>query len=484
MKSKFFWGSAILCCVLGLGTVSCSDDDDKEFSIEETYTKDGITTQYDGGIYKIKVKGNSEWVATVPDGNEWINLVVNKGKGNEELVILVEQSYDGSGRNADVTVTSGSDKLVIPVRQVANRDNAMDGFSTITNKGLGYGFDPKNYTRGTYSILNLKAIDAVKATDDIMYGNLISETRLPELKALDANVDSLEDKSDTLNIKLSCDISYGTFKLGISGGLHSHEHRVTKARVINVAAKYPMYEASFDLSAVMDVYKEWVEEGMPKKLADGTPDYRGYMINKSIMSKIETLEKEVTSKKVNNFKDDASIENRCRDLVNQLGPCFMSRATLGGSYDMHFILDSINTNQTFRMDSAKVTAEIKTGLFQLKAGVSAEYKKHMTEILKHGNYDAIIKGGGTNEQEAVYAQFKKEDHDCSEQVRLWVNSLKLEKDPNVSNVTLVSCDLMPIWSLLGENSKKIMVQYIASISEWKNNDIIGLMLRKEGVSFD
>ena len=221
MKSKFFWGSAILCCVLGLGTVSCSDDDDKEFSIEETYTKDGITTQYDGGIYKIKVKGNSEWVATVPDGNEWINLVVNKGKGNEELVILVEQSYDGSGRNADVTVTSGGDKLVIPVRQVANRDNAMDGFSTITNKGLGYGFDPKNYTRGTYSILTLKAIDAVKATDDIMYGNLISETLLPELKALDANVDSLEDKSDTLNIKLSCDISYGTFKLGISGGLDS-----------------------------------------------------------------------------------------------------------------------------------------------------------------------------------------------------------------------------------------------------------------------
>ncbi len=481
MKSKFLWGSAILCCALGLGTVSCSDDDDKEFSIEETYTTNGIETNYDGGIYKIQVKGNSDWVASVPEGSEWVNLVIEKGKGNETLEFLVEPTYDGIGRNATITVKSGSDEIKIPVKQIVSQYNALDGFETAVSKGLGFGFDPISYKYKSQTILNMQAINKVKETDEVWYADLINETNEPVLEAHDANVDSLEDKSDTLKVSLSCNISYGTFKLGISGGLSAYEKRFTQAHILRLAADYPKYEASFDLTAVFDAYNEWVEEGKPRT-TDGKPDYRGKMIKASLLNDIDALENAVVSNNVKSYKDNSVVENKCRALVNTYGPCFMTRAIVGGSYNVQFVSDSIWTNETFSLDSAKVTAELKAGLFELKAGVSAEYKRLMTEILNHSNYDVLVKGGNTADQTAIYGAFANPD-DWSNKTSLttWANGLTVDKDSNKSNVTLISCDLTGIWTILGESSKKIMMEYINDIPELKNNDIVSKLLRAEGM---
>lgn len=481
MKSKFLWGSAILCCALGLGTVSCSDDDDKEFSIEETFTKDGIQTAEGGGIYKILVNGNSSWEAS--SDAKWVNVVVKHGNGGQQAVILVEPKYDGVGREANLIIKSGSDSFKIPVKQVVSRDNASTAMDVAESKGLGFGYNINKYTYTSSTVLNVAAIDLVRQSS-VRYRTMMNENYRSELKAENVNADSLENKHDSLGVRISCKISYGTFKFGLSGAIKSGEDRVTNAQRYNLAANYPLYTATVNLPAVLRAYNAWKNEGCPEVNAKGEEDLRGYMIEGEFIDKAEQLEEMVTSGNITaaNYKENTNVVNLCSQIVAMFGPAIISQATVGGSYILQCDMDSIWTKEYFGIDQAKVTAAIQTGVFSLEANVEATYERFMKESLKHSSYSILLKGGKLTEQQDVQADFQSgKTFSDKTSLNAWAKGLKIDSGLSNSNVELIDCDVTGIWVLLGTNSQRVMMQYIADNNAFATNDIIKPLLIAEGV---
>lgn len=482
MKSKFFWGSAILCCVLGLGTVSCSDDDDKEFSIEGTVANDGISTDHNGGIYKIQVKGNSDWEAT--SNSKWVNVVVKRGNGGQQAVILVEPKYDGISRNAILTIKSGSDKFDIPVKQIVSRDNATVGMEVAQSKGLGWGYDVDKLTYTSSTVLNILAIEELKTQNSIIYRSLLNDDYRSEIKAVDVSNDSLENKHDSLGVRISCKISYGTFKFGLTGSIHNGETRVTDAKRYRLAANYPLYTGTVNLPAVLRAYNNWKKAGCPDVDSKGNPDYRGYMIEGDFLDKSEALEEAIAAAKVDatNYKNNSSVVNLCSQIVAMYGPAIISRATVGGAYILQCDLDSVWTKENFGINDATVTANIKTAMFELDAKVQATYEKQMTEILKHGSYDTVLKGGKLEDQQNVQAAFGSAQlFSDKTTLNTWARNLKIDKDLTQNNVELIDADVTGIWALLGTNGQAVMKQYIADIPAMANNEIMRRLLIAEGI---
>ena len=481
MKSKFLWGSAILCCALGLGTVSCSDDDDdKEFSIEDTFTKDGIQTAEGGGIYKILVNGNSSWEAS--SDAKWVNVVVKHGNGGQQAVILVEPKYDGVGREANLIIKSGSDEFKIPVKQVVSRDNASDGLNVAESKGLGFGFNVNKFTYMPSTVLNMAAIEAVREANNIRYRNLLNENYRSELKAENVNSDSLEDKHDSLGVRISCKISYGTFKFGLTGSIKTGEDRKTDAERYNLCANYPLYTGTVNLPAVLRAYNAWKNEGYPEVDRNNNADYRGYMIEGDFLDKAEQLEELVTSKNITsaNYKENNSVVNLCSQIVALYGPAIITQATVGGSYILQCDIDSTWTKENFAIDKAKVTAAIQTGVFSLEAEVEATYERFLTESLKHGEYRTHLKGGKLTDQQDVMADVQSgKAFTDKTALNTWAKGLKISE--GASNVELIDCDVMGIWVLLGTNSQRVMMQYIADNNAYATNDIIRPLLVDAGI---
>ena len=61
----------------------------------------------------------------------------------------------------------------------------------------------------------------------------------------------------------------------------------------------------------------------------------------------------------------------------------------------------------------------------------------------------------------------------------WAKGLKISEGS--SNVELIDCDVMGIWVLLGTNSQRVMMQYIADNNAYATNDIIRPLLVDAGI---
>ena len=477
MKSKFCWGSAILCCLMAFCFVACSDDDDDNvFTIDDTLKTDGITTDEDGGIFEIAVNGNSEWSVNAPD--KWVNIIVGKGKGNSKAVILVEAKYDGISRNSTLTFKVGDKNINIPVKQIVNKQNVVNDLSS--SKGLGFAYNVKKFEKGTIQLFNLEAIRSVKEAFGPRYANIIIEGARSELKAEDAICDSLVDKSDTLKVALSCNISYGAFKFGISGQLDSHEKQFSSTKQINMASNYPKYEGVINTSVILSAYNDW-KNNDTKGLLEGQYDCRGWMINSDLLGYLEELTEVANESDAASYKDDIDIEDICSDIESLAGPVFVAKAIVGGSYMLQCDFDSVWTEQSFAIKDGKVTAELKAGLFSLDAEVKVSYANQMTETLEHANYKALFKGGDMQTAQGIWTAFRKLERtsaaskEYNDSINKWVGTFNLgdENVKNSGNCELIEVDLEGPWNLLdrrARKAKRYLMNYIAD--KYKDNDVV------------
>ena len=481
MKSKLFWGSAILCCTLAFGFASCSDDDDDEIKISETLTRTGINTEFDGGIYRIPVECSGKWTASVPDDVRWVTVVRKEGKSGESATIFVAGTYDGISRNTKVTVKCGSVSVDVPVNQVVDRENALEdltGFALVRSRGLGFGYNVNTYKSTSKTVFNLKAIEEVMETFPVVYSNLILDQRHAILEAVDSSCDSIEKKTDNLAVKISVDISYGTFKMGITGGMHAGEQRNSYTKHYHLASNYPLYEAKLNVNGILKAYRDWVKEGKPEVTKDGKVDFRGIMVDDEFMEVIEKLNDRAEETNVDNVKDDTKLQNLCADIISKSGPVIIASSTLGGSYMLDCYMDSIFTKETFGIDDAKATAAIEAAVFKLKAEVDVDYQKEMEETLKHAYFIGKIYGGKTDDQQQVYDTFLKNPKDFNDKVAIntWSKGLSMGESTKDCNVELISTEQMGVWDFLSRGGARFMKQYVLSRKNYKDNEIINKLI--------
>lgn len=481
MKKVLLWGSAILCCAMTIVGISCSDEDSsKEFGVDDSYVKNGVEIPQTGAMISIPVSGSSDWTASLPEDCEWAGLLVSKGKGGQKVVVLIDAQPEDIARSTNLTVTSGKEVITIPMIQKVGRRNAGDS-QLAADKSLGRGLILDSakvskvipgFTTTTSGVFNMIGIDSLAVQDKMHFGQVFSATKRAILRAEDAICDSIEKKKDSLCVKLTANISYGTFKLDIKGRIRAGEQRNTTGKIIRFAADYPVFEASVNYDDLVFAYRDWIDEGCPETTANGQPDYRSAVLSVGFANKIKRFDELIQNNPNQSYKTNATIKRQCKAIIDAYSPLIITRIVLGGNYMLEADMDSIYTKEYFNIDSAKVSTTIQAGLFKLEAGVSVDYEKAMEEWLEHSVVDALVVGGNKTDYTALYGMLTSRDFTDKTPLTTWANGLKLGSATEEGNLELLTIDVVPIWVFLSDEAQEVLVEYIGDQDVFKKNEYL------------
>jgi len=466
MEKSLFWGSAFFCCVLAFTAVGCSSDDDKQatLNVDNTYVQKGIEFPVQGGVAEFAVTSSGEWTASVPDDCNWVNVVYSKGKSGDKVCVLADLCGDGISRHTTLTLKSDGLTVSIPVNQIVNKENSGE-YKYARSKGLGRGYDVINNEATGMTVFNYAGIEKLCADDD-SYGDIFYSQTLSKLDAQDARKDSLEDKKDSLVVKLSVQVSYGKFKFNMSGSMDSHEKRFTASQRRTFAANYPLYEATVEYGNAIYAYNSWIDDGCPAN------DLRSGVLSKAFGSEVKALNKLVDDTNAKSYKDNADIEKKCKKLIDEYSPMIITDVKLGGYYQVTLEMDSIYTKEHFSIDSAKVSAKLDLALFKIEAGVDVDYLKDAIEILQNSNYNAVILGGESDKQQAMWSNLISGQYTNRKPIDDWAKSLTYNEKSNTGTVELLTAEVVPVWVFFNDSAADILKEYILSIEAYKNNDMI------------
>lgn len=451
----------VLCFFLAVGLVSCDDSDDLKLGVDGMVLEKGVSTDLDGGYYDIPVSSNGEWTASLPEACDWAMVMNERGNGDGTVKIFIEGNYTGDNRSSHLTISNGDQKYDVAIRQ----DNTLGGqpvnndetdcyfINVASSKGLGMGYDLEKY-KAKSAVINLKAVEALMKEDEITYYALYSSNRLSEFEAREVNIDSVEQKNDSLGVRLSLTVAYGTFKLGISGGYHGTEDRVTNAKRFRTAANYPTLETALDYSSVIAIYNEAMEEQ--------ATDYRKSLLTPGFVRKSKALTDLIDAQTtVENYASNTKLSAALKNLVDTYGPSVTVGSTLGGMFALEFEYDSVYTKEVMSLDSAKIALSINLGLFSLDAGVAAAYSKSASDLLEKSVCSCLIKGGAQEGQSGIYRDFKNQSYtSLNSSVAGWVSTLKTDDNKSVNNAEVIEVQYEPIWVFFEGVASDIVRDYV------------------------
>lgn len=481
MKKIALWCSTLLCCMAAFVAISCQDDEaSTKFSVEENYVKNGIEVPQTGAMVSIPVNCKGSWTASLPEDCDWAGLLVSQGKGDQKVVVLVDVQPEDIVRSTNLTLKSGDEVITIPLRQKVGRQNAgQSQFAAEKSLGSGLVLDSTKVSKGVAgftttaaAVFNMIGIDSLAAQDKLHYAQVFKATKRAVLKAEDAVFDSIEEKKDSLCVKLTCNISYGSFKLDIYGKIRAGEERNTTGKIVRFAADYPVFEASVNYDDLVFAYRDWLDEGCPETTANGQPDYRSAVLSVGFANKIKRFDELIKNNPDQSYKTNATIRRQCKAIVDAHSPLIITRIVLGGNYSLEADMDSVYTKEYFNIDSASVATTIKAGLFTLEAGVSAEYQKIMEEWLKHSSVSGLVVGGEKGKYSSLYGMLTSRDFTNKTPLTEWANSLKLGSDTEEGNLELLTIDAVPVWLFFSDEAQEVLLEYIGDQEVFRKSEYL------------
>lgn len=441
---------------------SCDDDDDdKSVSVDERLVKEGISPEITGGFYKIKITGNSNWKASLSEDCVWATLLAEEGKGDAIINLYVESNFTGVARNANVIIEGGKSTYSIPVRQLSTDINSTDYLDLATGKGLGYGWDPINDEIKGAQVIQTNVANNLAETDKVHYGTLYTEVINQQAVLENENVDSLENKSDTLDISLSLSIAYGLFKFGLKGAYSSKEKRITNAKTYKYSANFNMQESMVNPISATETYQSWLDDGMPQN------DNRKIILAPTFTKYMGQLEKAFNSANPN----QQTINRIFNIIINTYGLGVIYKTKVGGNICLESTVDTVKTNEEMSLSDAEVTVAVKSGLFSLDAKVSASYKKTMEEILDNANNKMYVSGNATKATD-IYDKLMKGDYaTLNDEICNWAKGLKAGKDNNTTE--LIEKCMVPIWTLMYDfDIQMAFIDYVQSNKTYSENAFV------------
>lgn len=445
---KFF--SLMAIAIASLSFVSCSDKDGEAILTVDPSFSNGLVVARTGGFYKIPITADQAWTARLGDGCNWAKLLDTNGMGSDTITICIDANYHETGRKSNVLITSGDKVIAVPISQRTPDENAgSDYYDLCTNKGLGFGFDisKSKFRNKAVSVFNLEAINLLineSTINKLRFRNMFVTDEINDFDAKDIHVDSIEKKKDSLHVALSFNINYGLFHLGVSGGYNGGEDRRTDSKRYKVNQTLPKLIATVNYKMILNEYRNWIRDGRKFTKTEGGEDYdyRAFLLSSTVTRQLDSLETSI---------DSTHIRHAAEGLYNDLGPALIVGSTLGGSLALDLYVDTVYFKEYMHLDSAKVTAAFKSGLFSFDAKVNVSYVKDAVEMLKHSNCTADIKGGDGAVSSKIFYAFRDSSYTQLDSLfQKWANSVVLSKESNKNTASLIDVDLVPIWVLVDE----------------------------------
>ncbi len=465
MKKILMTLAAVLCCALLTGTLSsCSSDEfTTQLEVSDALTTDGISAEIDGLVTTFNITSNDSWTITMPEeAEEWIYLPTTSGKGNGEVLVSIDPNFGSAeARSTTLIISAGGQTRQVAVIQrpsyegqpVANDSASAAQIAIASQKGLGLGYDLSAFKATTNSVINLKAVNKLmESKDAYAYGDLFTYNSEGTAKAQGAVTDSVETKSDSLGVKLSFDITYGKFKLGIKGAYHGYENKTHLSDAYHYGATYNVATASVDLPTIVE-------------LCTSPEDYAVNDDDTKPMKSLLTVGFQGAKKKVEAaYKEKASTDSAIQNLINKYGLAVVAGCRLGGDIALQIRFDLDSVGETMHVDQATLTTGIKQGLLKLDAEVVVDYKKQSINLLKNSEYSFEISGGSTealNDLISALTDIREEndsvDAAVHNRIDAWIRSIKADKSETMSYSNL---SVYPIWSFFDGDVSAAVEAYI------------------------
>lgn len=456
---KFFFEILGMCFMVSM-LAACSDNDNNG---NVSFKTAQLEIDRLGGYSSVEVDGNGLWVVTVPAENEWITVLTTEGHDTGTIQLYIEDNPTLQLRKEMLTLTSeDGTKTQIPIVQTyllsgeTTPDNTdMEFYDVFNNKGIGRGYDILN-RKTKQSVVQMTGLKELVAKGSVDFQDLYYESSLAASNVQIVNYDSLDNKLDSIDVKLTIGVSFGLFKLDVKGQYVSSE-KATNANVsYKMGCRYPVYEAGLEYASLLVLCDE--EQDVKKKrqmLSIGFLNQR---------EKITRLAKE-------EGKNSPALQSSLRTLDNTYGPMVVTGTTLGGELTMELSADSTKISDIMKI-SGTVDVAIKA-VVSIEGNVSVDYVREGTMILDNSNLELIMLGGEASKGQEM-AQYLTSSMSISraETTKLasaWANSITVDSANKKKNTAeVVEMTLTPIWTFFDEETEPIVREFI--VNKYKNNN--------------
>lgn len=440
---------ALLLLIISFIT-SCKSDE--PISIDDSdVTTHGLRVSVLDGACSFNVKGEGKWEALLSEGCDWATIINTEGDGKGTVEVIYDTNNTGTERYATITLKSGESVVAIPLTQAASidggaPDNDAEFIKLAGTKYIGYGcnllefFDDAKNNPLTYTacnVVNTTALSRLMENDDFgEYATLANTTEITNTDYENIRIDTIVDKKDNLGISIDIQVAYGLMKFGLSGAYHGGETLSSEVLQIKTGANYPSLEASVNYADILAAYDEWVDEGSPKK------DYRMSILTKGFANIREQLRKACNDDKASAEEVDGIVGRIIRDY----GTGIVTRSKLGGMIALQLEVDSVYIREVTSLDSAKITADITAGLFNLKGEAKATYTNNAINHFKNSRHKIKMLGGDGKMMKSIMSTFENSSFDMklADAVVDWSNTIVNSNDRS-NTAELLDVEVKPIW---------------------------------------
>lgn len=470
LKNTPYW---FLLGAFALTMAACSKDDENILNIPEG-NNEQVTIDCENVFLELPIETNGKWEATVKSNNEeddasWIAIINNQGEGSGEVKLAVDYNESEMPRSAIVSLTNGEKTVDYTITQ-ASYDNSDTGenaanYKKYHNSGIGKGLSVKTTTNGNdYAALLKDQIFNYSAMDESIeaeHSNLVTETNITNAKISFSDLISLQNQEKDIKANLSVDISYGLFKLGLSGNFKMYGSERDSIHTYGATASIPCATLQMDYESLLD-YLDMSD------MTDTNKEQRLKLFSSTFINYHDNIEKYIDNGGNLEGKDENSqkLLNTLNKLDKKFGPVFTRIVTKGGSVDIDFQLKEMESADTLKI-GGKLTTSFSS-LFSLKVEAAADYMNANKTFTKGSTLNITINGGDLSSVATLSGALKSiTSNENSDATKMTEAIVEWSKGVNVENSVIINVTVAGIWELFSDKAADVLKEYFKG--KYKNN---------------
>jgi hypothetical protein len=423
---QFLYGSVVACMSLAtmVGFSSCSDDDDDynieiPSSVSSSLTADGLS-----GIYSFPIEANGSWTASVvtEDDDEdettaWVYVLDSKGKNDGTIRFSIDDNSDGIARQAVIRVTNGDKFVDYKVYQTPAATNATSD-AQYASSGLGHGVEMSPQSNSGSSFFTISSFINLRNFADSARLSQVPSVVSAENSSLQSyqltTLSEYNAAASEIKATLKVDVSFGLFKLGLSGSFKMYGSDADTNLVFQAVINNPYKTLTMDYEVLTQNYLIPTDDKLKEDSA--TQARRALIFSANFLNLHDQIEDLVAQgakfdslpaaiKLTKNETDkqkqlDYKLYKKLLSLYRNYSPMMVYKSTVGGYVNVDYVAKQVNASDTMEIHG-KLTASFSS-TFSLKAEATADYFNDTKAFSKGAEMALTICGGTPAAQDSLF----------------------------------------------------------------------------------
>ena len=387
------------------------------------------------GTYYLDVKCEGEWSLSSQEG--FIAMPITEGKGDARVPVIIGTNWQGARKGAISLKTAGATtraeggSTTQSIDQSAEFNPEEVAKFISSNKGAGYSYQPyENYCLGThvqlFNIANLRSVGEETGV------NLIVDESMPNVLQEIQTASTKEDLANKLSVAASVSLNFSAFTADVKGAYGSSETSSKNRSYAVKRMKSVLYTREINYLNII-------------ALAEKSDTMRNKLLAPGFIKLIDEFQK-----RVKQATDDNTKKKICKSLVDEMGPCFISKSVMGCVLDYYISIDNSELS-----DSVSISGALDMAIKQsITISGNGGYGSDKNFESKSMEATLNIRGGETNQVSILTTGGSLKDTE----LLAWQQSVVPKK------AVMIDMKLVPIYTLIPDyDAKQALKDYLEEI---------------------